>query len=302
MNWFGTRMVLVTAIAWSSALAVADEVDLSKVDRSIRREPVWTSGKRQYCLFVISAERRVWFVVDGDDLYMDINENGDLTDPGEKLPRLELSGEERREANYWSHWRIPDIKGVEGDPIITNIQIYLDKNRGARSGSKFVNFNIPDRGRVHTRPTFADTAADAPILHPTGPHRLSLKVRRPHPALFSGAVSNHFHVDGHKYVGGIRPGTSFALETLLLHCRIEFPLDDGRTEVKEFRSKNYITGPHQTATVIIPEGVADDGTVKITLSGSPLASGPAVEPVVVEKKVSELRVVRREKKAVTMGP
>ena len=98
MSGFGARMVIVAAVAWSSALVVADEVNLSKVDRSIRREPVWTSGKPQYCLFVISAERRVWFVVDGADLYMDINENGDLTDPGEKLPRLELSFEERREA------------------------------------------------------------------------------------------------------------------------------------------------------------------------------------------------------------
>lgn len=315
MGWFQARMVIVTAIAWSSALAVAEEVDLSKVDRSIRKEPVWASAEPQYCLFVIlkgdawdyvipgepqygmfvvSAERRVWFVVDGDDLYMDINENGDLTDPGEKLPRLELSDEERREAKNYSRWRIPDIKGTDGEPMITNIQINLNTGNGAAFGAKVVYFTAPGRRNARTDLTFADRPTDAPILHVTGPYRLSLAVRRSHlPA--HRAVSNDFHVDGHVYVDGLGRGTRFFLGSSNLDCRIEFPLADGRTEVKEVRLQSYITGPYQTAIARLPEGVDDDGTVKITLS-THTARRPAVDPVVVEKLPTELRAVRRENK------
>lgn len=298
-NHLGT--VISVAIVVTSGLAFAGEVDLSKVDRSIRREPVWTSGKPRYCLFVVSAEKRVWFVVDGDDLYMDINGNGDLTDPGEKLPRSEPSDEQRREALNSSRWRIPDINGTDGEPLITNITITPDTNsRAAADGGKFVHFNIPVYGRVQTRPTFADIPADAPILHPTGPHRLSLSVRRSYlPA--NRDVSNTFHVDGHKCVEGLGPGTRFALETVNLNCRIEFPLTDGRTEVKEMLLRSYITGPYQTATATLPAEVAEDGMVKLTLSMPPDAGVPSVAPVVVEKPVAELRAVRRKNKAAETG-
>ena len=209
MPWIHAQVLAIVAVTGASGLAFAEGIDLSKVDRSIRREPVWTSGEPQYCLFVVSAERRVWFVVDGDDLYMDINGNGDLTDPGEKLPRLKLSSEERIESSNYSRWRIPDIKGIEGEPFITNIHIYPNRNRGAAFGSKFVYFVLPDRRRAFTRPTFADTPADAPILHPTGPHRLGVEVRPSHPPR-EQAVSNVFHVTGYLYVeaSGVAPALS----------------------------------------------------------------------------------------------
>ncbi|MCO6042894.1 hypothetical protein NG895_03140 [Aeoliella sp. ICT_H6.2] len=182
MGWFQIWMVILAVIASLPVMTVAEEVDLSKVDRSIQKEPLWASGEPRYCLFVLSAERRVWFVVDGDDLYMDVNENGDLTDPGEKLPRLELSDEERREAKNHSFWLIPDIIGTDGEPLITNIQI----NTRHRD---IVYFTCPDRRDAYwTTSVFSASPDDAPIVHPTGPHRLSLKVRLSHPALFSGAV------------------------------------------------------------------------------------------------------------------
>lgn len=301
MPWIHAQMLAIAAVAISSEMAFAEEVDLSKMDRSIRREPVWTSGEPQYCLFVVSAEKRVWFVVDGDDLYMDINGNGDLTDPGEKLPRLELSSEERREAKNSSHWRIPDITGIEGEPLITNIQIDLDTNKGAAFGSKFVYFDSPFHPHAFTRPTFADKPADAPILHPTGPVRLEVKIK---PFLKLGAptgtgrerVTTHaFHVIGQLYVDGLGPGTRFLIETPTLNCRIEFPLADGTTQAKEMRLAYSVDGGlNQSNSVSLPEGKID-GAVKITVSIPPSARGLTVESVVVEKPLAELRAVRREK-------
>src|SRR5438876_7831896 len=78
--------------------------DLSKMDRSIKKEPVY-QGKPKYCLLALGpkAETRVWLVLDGEVLYMDTRGTGDLTGaervkpqpvrltgflrPGEKEPR-----------------------------------------------------------------------------------------------------------------------------------------------------------------------------------------------------------------------
>ncbi len=274
---------------------MAEEIDLSKVDRSIRREPVWASGEPQYSLLVVSPEKHVWFVVDGDDLYMDINGNGDLTDPGEKLPPLKQSIEERLKPKNKTLWRIPDISGIQGEPLITNIRIYDNFNRKDVPGAKYVYFDTPFKRQVFTQPTFADKPADAPILYPLGPHRLGVEVRASHPPK-ERAVSNVFHVTGYKYVAGLGPGTRIVLETLNLDCRIEFPMVDGRTQVEEMRLRNFITGPYQTISARLPDGVDDDGEVKITLSMQPTSREPAIKPVVVEKLVTELRAVRRENK------
>lgn len=297
MTWIHTQVVAIAAIVASSGLACAEGVDLSKVDRSIRREPVWKSGEPQYCLFIVSAEKRVWFVVDGDDLYMDINGNGDLTDPGEKLPPLKMSIEERRKPGNYTLWRIPDIKGTQDEPLIANIRIYDNFNRRNVPGAKYVYFDLPNRDRgTFVRPTFADKPADAPILYPTGPHRLGMEVRPSRPPT-ERAVSNVFHVTGYKYVDGVGSGTRFVLKTLNLDCHIEFPLADGKTKVKQMRLWDFITGPYQTVTATLPDEVVEDGMVKITLSMHPAARGPAVTPVVVEKRVAELRAVRRGNKA-----
>jgi len=60
--------------------------DLSKVDRTIRKEPAYQS-KPSYCLLVFGPEAntRVWLIQDGDRIYVDRNSNGDLTESGESF-------------------------------------------------------------------------------------------------------------------------------------------------------------------------------------------------------------------------
>jgi hypothetical protein len=59
-------------------------VDLTKVERTIRKEPEYKFQAPRYCLLVFGprADYRVWLVLDGDTLYVDRNGNGDLTEPG----------------------------------------------------------------------------------------------------------------------------------------------------------------------------------------------------------------------------
>ena len=66
------------------AVDVESEV-LKKIDRKIGKEPVYAKSPK-YCLVVFGAEAkfRVWLIIDGDALYVDLNGNGDLTEKGER--------------------------------------------------------------------------------------------------------------------------------------------------------------------------------------------------------------------------
>src|SRR5213593_3143164 len=67
--------------------APASAADLTKIDRTIAKEPVYRTKAPRYCLLVFGPEAkfRVWLVQDGDVLYVDRNGNGDLTEEGERV-------------------------------------------------------------------------------------------------------------------------------------------------------------------------------------------------------------------------
>jgi hypothetical protein len=78
--------------AWTLALLLAvvpaaTAADLGKIDRRIRKEPVYASKSPRYVLVVLGPEAKdhVWLVKDGNVLYVDRNGNGDLTEAGEKV-------------------------------------------------------------------------------------------------------------------------------------------------------------------------------------------------------------------------
>src|SRR5437762_1445801 len=67
--------------------STAGPVDLSRIDRTLGKEPAYQS-RPKYCLLVFGpeAKARVWLVLAGDTLYVDKNGNGDLTEEGERHP------------------------------------------------------------------------------------------------------------------------------------------------------------------------------------------------------------------------
>jgi hypothetical protein len=77
--WAALSVMLLSA-------STAAAADLTKVDRTVVREPAYQS-KPKYCLLVFGPEARtrVWIVQDGATLYVDRNGNGDLTEAGEKV-------------------------------------------------------------------------------------------------------------------------------------------------------------------------------------------------------------------------
>jgi hypothetical protein len=82
------------ALSWLlcfSAISVG-AADLTKIERSITKEPVYQSKARRYCLLVLGekAKTRIWLVLDGDVLFVDRNGNGDLTEAGKKVRLAEV--------------------------------------------------------------------------------------------------------------------------------------------------------------------------------------------------------------------
>src|SRR5437867_4405005 len=79
--WWLVLLLFISLAANSLA------ADLASIDRIIKKEPAYRTGKPKYCLLVFGpeAKTRVWLVQDGDTLYVDRNGNGDLTEEGEKV-------------------------------------------------------------------------------------------------------------------------------------------------------------------------------------------------------------------------
>src|SRR5207249_1396798 len=62
--------------------SLAGAADVTKIERTLVKEPVYKTQPK-YCLLVFGPEpkSRFWLVQDGDTLYVDRNDNGDLTEP-----------------------------------------------------------------------------------------------------------------------------------------------------------------------------------------------------------------------------
>jgi hypothetical protein len=106
--WASLTCILLTA----GDSRATDIPDLQHVDRGIRKEPAHVAERPLYGLLVFGpqAQQRIWMVLDRskpeveryDLLYVDLNANGDLTEPAERLVG-ELQGNDVR-------FGLPDIK------------------------------------------------------------------------------------------------------------------------------------------------------------------------------------------------
>jgi hypothetical protein len=155
--------------------ATAQGADLTKIDRTIAREPTY-KNKPRYCLLVFGPEARsrVWLVQDGDVVYIDRNGNGDLTEPGEKVAW-------RRDLKKMG---LGSIYGPDGkDRGTVSLQKYRASVRLLVSDAARQRYMVgdPDGDPL----VFGDRPADAPLVHVGGPlvidlsyySRLCLRVR-----------------------------------------------------------------------------------------------------------------------------
>ena len=166
MTW--TRLIVMLCAAacigsvWAEDRPVADPptVDLTKIDRTIAKEPKYANVPRYALLaFGTRADLKVWLVVDGDKLYVDRDGDGDLTDPDEAISN---SGQ------YSPTFVVDSLKSRSGAEY-SNLRVtkyQSDFNLTVNVVGKGVQTLRPNAGR---RPDFAATAKEAPIVHLDGP-------------------------------------------------------------------------------------------------------------------------------------
>jgi len=145
-------------LAISSAPASA--VDLTKIDRTIAKEPAYkTKPKYGLLVFGPEAKSRVWLVLDGDVLYLDKNGNGDLTEKDERTKQ----GPTHDQTNGFpiGELSLPD----DGFPKNSSgLAIYRDTRQGATSALR-LTITINQKTWLGMFPKLADRPQDAPILH-----------------------------------------------------------------------------------------------------------------------------------------
>lgn len=185
----------------------AGQVDLRKIDRTIRKEPAYQTKSPKYCLLVFgpAAKSKAWLVLDGDILYVDRNCNGDLTEECDRvaMPPFKKSDETatiggQREAKAGN---IHDGPLTHTDLEIVQARLALDSKEQDREGEltrKFFLRSNPDgllygislsvelrsgRGRVKYVATadmqgclrFAESPEVAPVVHFDGPLQIALQ-------------------------------------------------------------------------------------------------------------------------------
>jgi hypothetical protein len=167
------RLYLWTAVALLTVPLPGYAADLSKIDRTIGKEPTYESQPK-YCLVVVGpeAKTRVWLVLDGDVLYVDRNGDGDLTGTGKRIPK-----KSRGEAYSLCVFPVGTISPHDGsDPFS------LDMEEEWFDEAKIISHAIsyqPLKGKGFAQKTvgvltFADRPQDAPIIHFGGPLTLTI--------------------------------------------------------------------------------------------------------------------------------
>jgi hypothetical protein len=205
-----------------------------KIDRTIAKEPAYRTRTPKYGLLVFGPEGkdRVWLVLDGDTLYVDRNGNGDLTEPGERV-----AAEKRLDpAEVGYNFQIGDLtvggrKHKALAVYVTPLQQFNSTSVGERTEVKAalardpkalvvwltVDVEVPGMkgaglgGRLTygVGPVdvtgflqFANTPAEAPVVHIGGPLQVTFFAQRP--SLRVGRASELVLVVG---TPGTGPGT-----------------------------------------------------------------------------------------------
>lgn len=166
-------------------------VDLTKIERTIGKEPVYQTKMPKYCLLVFGAQAkmRVWLVLDGKVLYVDRNGDGDLTGAAERVEFFNAAGRRfdgvdlslARGKVHYSIFRMwvkdngrVDIMVKRKAALAHRVAPWQD-TLTEMAGLTDMSFrNWMNRDHIEENDfRFADRPQDAPIVHLDGP--LTLK-------------------------------------------------------------------------------------------------------------------------------
>src|SRR5262249_43196959 len=127
----------------------------------------------RYCQLVFGprAEQGVWLVTDGDDLYVDRNGNGDLTEDGECVTR--------KPAFQGGGFEVPRLDIGDGRTTYSGLTVYWARQPpgGVAKAESTVDVLVDVDNRYCQWATFKSSATapkDAPVIHFGGPLEMVL--------------------------------------------------------------------------------------------------------------------------------
>jgi hypothetical protein len=196
-------MRITSLLLLAVGAATAPAADLSKIDRTIKKEPVYLSKSPKYGMLVFGprSETRVWLVLDlaaepsdpdgsKNFLYVDRNGDGDLTGADEKIsctPQKQetfASFSRKPFVTYRGHFEAGDVADRDGKTRHTGLTIdvdsYVQRYRPVSITVKTNGSNDQFAGGQLL--AFADRPEDAPVVHFGGPLQMRL-------AMEGGALS-----------------------------------------------------------------------------------------------------------------
>lgn len=147
--------------------------DPPKIDRTIRKEPVYTTTP-SYGLLLLGqdAKTRIWIVRDYDTLYVDRNANGDLTEAGEAIAVAEESG-------GCVTFRVADVYDPQAARTCKDLEVrvVLPSKKRMHEESWGLELDVEERCRPVGGLAPKERPQDAPAIHFGGPLRLDLASR-----------------------------------------------------------------------------------------------------------------------------
>jgi hypothetical protein len=185
---------LGTLLTVVGGVAVAQ--DLGKIERTLGKQPAYASKAPKYCLLVFGpkAETRIWLVLDlaydplkekpgkTESLQVDLNCDGDLTDPKERIPvtvvtkkgcELGLptnigSFQVKDEDIHVPRFQVGDMKSRDGKTVYGNLIVDVGWYVfGRKDRAVTVAVDVPGYGRQSVGGPewwFADAPAKAPVV------------------------------------------------------------------------------------------------------------------------------------------
>jgi hypothetical protein len=178
------RFLCLVALALGAVPVGA--ADLSKIDRTIAKEPAY-KNKPLYGLLVFGPEARAraWVVLDGDVLYVDQKGDGDLTAPGVRFPNR---------GQGLKPFVVADQNGKDRYRVTSVGLIDLEKEA---EWMLIVNVEIIGTYAQYCGVMLKGSVREAPIAHFDGPLKVGLSER-------NGVVTD-------KLLTGDKPGELTAL-------------------------------------------------------------------------------------------
>jgi hypothetical protein len=173
-----TRNLLTTLVTLAAVAAPATRAEGPGTKLPpINKEPAYRSKAPTYFLLVLGAEAKtkVWLVLDGDDLYIDRNANGNLTEDGEKVA---CKGKMEVADGVVHVYQAGDVTDADGKTKYTQITVLAQRDAEGRSSLYAVSVKIDDRYREAYTPltlTLGARPDAAPVLHFGGPLTVVLR-------------------------------------------------------------------------------------------------------------------------------